>query len=345
MSESVPTLSAKEQLKRALSNVPGLEEVETLIQSKFTSDAPALTAISSYLFTLGGKRVRPLLALMTGRLFGLSPAPAELIEVAAGIELIHMATLLHDDIIDKSALRRHSASPFAKYGTNPTLLAGDFLLTRAFSLCAHLDRYIIDATERACVELTEGEILETGLHEQEHSVETMLTIALKKTASLFRLACESGAHLAGLPAAATELMGEFGETLGISFQILDDVLDVVADESLLGKPSGTDLRERKPSAVNLAWVQSGAPLSKQLLSSPGTPAEEDSFVAGALLELRTPGHVAVKEARALALRYAAKAESALQRAAAAGADAGISIDQHTLQQLQTLVTYTVTRVG
>jgi geranylgeranyl pyrophosphate synthase len=141
-------------------------------------------------------------------------------------------------------------------------------------------------------------------------------------------------------------MGEFGETLGISFQILDDVLDVVADESLLGKPSGTDLRERKPSAVNLAWLQSGAPLSKQLLSSPGTPAEEDSFVAGALLELRTPGHVAVKEARALALRYAAKAESALQRAAAAaGADAGISIDQHTLQQLQTLVTYTVTRVG
>lgn len=160
-----------------------------------------------------------------------------------------MATLLHDDMIDNSPLRRHRQSAPARYGSNQSILAGDFLLVRAFALCARLDRPIIEATEQACVELTEGEILETSLVDDRHSVESALAIARKKTASLFRLAAFSAAHMSGVWVDVESRMARFGELVGVSFQILDDVLDVVSDESLLGKRSGTDLRERKPSSM------------------------------------------------------------------------------------------------
>jgi geranylgeranyl pyrophosphate synthase len=157
--------AAKAGVSKMLAGLQGMKEVETLISSKLTSDAELLETIPAYLLGLGGKRIRPAMTLLVSRAFGSKSVEfpvAEVIDVAAGIELIHMATLLHDDIIDKSPLRRHKQSPFLKFGLGNSLLAGDFLLVRAFSLCARLDRYVIDATEQACIELTEGEILETA---------------------------------------------------------------------------------------------------------------------------------------------------------------------------------------
>lgn len=234
-------------------SLPEIKQVEKLVVSKFKSDSDLLREIPDYLFSLGGKRIRPYLAILTGRALGLHTIPEALIQISAGIELIHLATLLHDDIIDKSAKRRNASSPFVKYGTPNTLLAGDFLLVRAFSLCAHLDRYIVERTEIACVELTEGEIEEIPLSERKITVEQSIEISRKKTASLFRLATESAAFIAtGNP---SEELAIFGENLGIAFQLLDDILDVTSSEEILGKPIGTDIREKKPSVLNILWSE------------------------------------------------------------------------------------------
>ncbi len=324
-------------LSQLAQGLPGFAEVESLIKSKFASDAPLLSEISEYLFTLGGKRIRPVMTLLTGALFGMKNPEQPLIDVAAGIELIHMATLLHDDIIDKSPLRRHKRSPFAEYGTENTLLAGDFLLTRAFSLCAHLDRFIIDRTEEACVELTEGEILEVPLCKGSHTIESSLTIARKKTAALFKLGGLCGAHLASAGKEATEAMGSFGESIGTAFQILDDILDVTSDESILGKKSGLDIIERKPSLVNVLWLESGATLARRLTSMPSD--NEDEFARAALTELR--GGEVIAKARSMADTFAAQAKESLQRAVSSAPQ----VDEPTYRNYLALIDFTIQRLS
>ena len=126
--------SAKERFMHALTLVPELVQVEQVIRASFRSDVTAMREIPEYLLALGGKRIRPLLTLLCAKALGAESITQDLTDVAAGIELIHMATLMHDDIIDESPIRRHRPSPYAKYGTAATLLSGDFLLTRAFGL-------------------------------------------------------------------------------------------------------------------------------------------------------------------------------------------------------------------
>jgi len=329
--------SAATTLQSVADSLPGFAEVETLVRSKFNSDAPLLSEISEYLFSIGGKRIRPIMTLMSGALFGLTPPSHELKEVAAGIELIHMATLLHDDIIDKSPLRRHKPSPFAQYGSDPTLLAGDFLLTRAFSLCAHLDTFIIDRTEEACVALTEGEVLEVPLSRQAHTLESSLTISRKKTAALFWLGGQCGAHLAGAGPEATRAMGEFGDAIGTAFQILDDILDVISTDEVLGKPAGIDIVERKPSVVNVLWLQSGSALAKTLLTPSGSNDEE--FRTSALAELRSSPVIA--EARALAESYASAARRALQNAI----EQAPTVDRMVEARFRGLIEFTLARLS
>ena len=179
---------SKTVLYKIISELKELALVEEVIKSSFRSDAASLSEISSYLFSLGGKRIRPVLCLLAYKALVEEEVKEQLITIAAGIELIHMATLLHDDIIDKSNLRRNSASANKKFGLAKSLLTGDFLLVRAFGLCAKLSSEIVRATEIACVELTEGEILELPMHEFDHDLDSSLLIARKKTASLFRLA-------------------------------------------------------------------------------------------------------------------------------------------------------------
>jgi geranylgeranyl pyrophosphate synthase len=244
-----------------LKHIDGSKEVEALINSKFQSETPVLQEIPNYLFSLGGKRLRPLFTLMVNRLFGDSFPVPPLIEIAAGIELIHLATLLHDDIIDKSVTRRHNHSPFAKYGLSKTLLSGDFLLVRAFSLCARLDRAIINATEVACIHLTEGECDEFAIPLHEHTVASSINIARKKTAALFRLGAFSGAYFGSNNPEIHSHLSEFGESLGIAFQIIDDLLDTTGNPITTGKSRGTDIRERKPSLVNVLWLHSGSQLA------------------------------------------------------------------------------------
>ncbi len=317
--------------------IDGMTEVENLIRSKLGSDAERITEIASYLLDLGGKRIRPLITLLSGAAFGMTPPTSSILEVAAGIELIHMATLLHDDIIDKSQLRRHKTSPFARFGPDDTLLTGDFLLTRAFSLCAHLDKFIIERTEFACIALTEGEILEVPLHKKKHSIESSTVIARKKTAALFRLACECGAHLAGAGKEATEAFGFFGEELGIAFQILDDILDVTSTAEILGKPPGIDLIERKPSLINVLWLNSGDSLSAMLLKNPDeTPSD---FASRAISAINSSPVLA--EARAEARKRAESGMISFNKAIALAP----RIDKTAVENMRALVEYSLNRLS
>ncbi len=263
-----------------LAGADGLQLVEKQIRASLGSDAAVLTEISQYLLGLGGKRIRPLLAVLAARLFltKKSPSaelPSALIEAAAGIELIHMATLLHDDIIDKSPTRRSKPSAYVKFGLAETLLTGDFLLVKAFGLCAKLDRYIIEQTENACIALTEGEVLEGTLaNGRDLSLDSYLDIIGKKTASLFGLATAVGAHCAQEDLAVRSQLFEFGYSAGRAFQMVDDILDITADADLLGKPSGTDLRQGTPSLINILWLQSGESFAEEFFARTENTPEE-----------------------------------------------------------------------
>jgi octaprenyl-diphosphate synthase len=303
--------SAAERFSHSLALIPELKAVESVIRSTFRSDVTPMREIPDYLLSLGGKRIRPALTLLCARALGSAHISQELIDIAAGIELIHMATLMHDDIIDESPIRRHKPSPYATYGVPLTLLSGDFLLTRAFGLCAKLDDHVIQATEQACIELVEGEALETPLHLQSHTIETSITIAERKTASLFRLAAFCAAHLSGASSEVIEAMSSFGQSLGVAFQMIDDILDVISDEATLGKRPGLDIEERKPSIVNLLWLKTGDIESKRLLTPPGETSEEQ-YVRQSL-EMLKNGAV-ISEAKALAKLYAERAKTSLETA-------------------------------
>jgi octaprenyl-diphosphate synthase len=279
LKDSQPT--ASQRFSHALSLVPEIASVEAKIRSTFKSDVAIMREIPEYLLSLGGKRIRPILALLCSKALGAQEITEDIIDIAAGIELIHMATLMHDDIIDQSPIRRHKPSAYAKYGLPGTLLSGDFLLTRAFGLCSRLEREIIEATEHACIELVEGETLEIAVPLADHNQSTSLTIATRKTASLFRLAAFCGASLTDSPDSVKESMSKFGESLGIAFQIIDDILDVTSDEATLGKRPGIDIAERKPSLINILWLESGDEAARRLLV-PADPLTEQAFVEESL---------------------------------------------------------------
>lgn len=334
-----PQSDARSRFLSVAAQLKGLSRVEEVILSKLTSDAPMLEEIPRYLLSLGGKRIRPMLTLLVHELFSSGDPSSDVVDVAAGIELIHMATLLHDDIIDRSALRRHKTSPFFAYGLPGTLLSGDFLLVRAFALCAHLDTYIIEATEQACVELTEGEILETSLQTTPHTIDSSIQIAQKKTASLFRLSCETGSFLAGRAQDTVKKMAAYGENLGIAFQIVDDILDVKSSEEKLGKKPGTDIRERKPALVNILWLAGGSAQAKRLLIDQRDDEVSDSEIEVALAEIQQSD--VLERAQEHARRYVQRAQEAFddalsgeQQCNADVADALRALSEYALERME-----------
>jgi octaprenyl-diphosphate synthase len=324
---------------KAIKELEGLDKVAELIYSKFRSDSSFIEQIATNLFTVGGKRLRPTLAILVYKSFSDSNINEQLVSIASGIELIHLATLLHDDIIDRSPLRRGKPTALATHGLEQTLLAGDFLLVRAFALCAHLDFEIIDATENACVALTEGESMELDLLLKVPTVEQYITIAEKKTAALFSLASFSGSFLAGLRSEECAKMALFGKNLGVAFQILDDILDIISSEASLGKKPGSDIRERKPSVVNLTWLESGSPLANKLLSSDGKD-DRENFVEAALNEIKNSPTI-LPNCRRLAEEYAVKAWHNLIDVENSTSKA----QKESLEVLQALIAYTLFRLS
>lgn len=327
--------SAKQVLLKALASISGMDQIEQVILSKLDSDVSILRDIPTYLLHLGGKRMRPLMSVLVWKAFSNTVPNQKLINTAAGIELIHMATLLHDDIIDNSPKRRAQDSALIKFGSSPTLLAGDLLLVRAFALCAKLDGFVVDCTERACIELTEGEMLEMNRNISEYSVNDSLEIARRKTAALFRLAAETAAYLADASKEQIQNMRIFGEKLGMAFQVLDDILDVTATEDLLGKTSGTDIRECKPSCVNILWLQSPDPVAKTALIE--RRIGEELPLEDAIASVKKSG--AVEQAKDIAKSLAKEARASLEASAPQK-----NLKTPGWQELDALLTYTLDRL-
>lgn len=321
-------------IEQVLSSVaPELAQIEEVIHSKITSESKELEKIANYLLSLGGKRMRPLLGILTAKLFGMTKSTPQMIQAAAGVELIHMATLLHDDIIDQSPKRRNHVSAYVKFGLTPTLLTGDFLLTRAFGLCSQFGPEIIGETEKACVALSEGELLEGHLSsERRISLCDYLNIIGKKTSSLFSLACSIGSQLGEAKPEQVEYLREFGYLTGIAFQMIDDILDISGTEELLGKPVGSDLRQQTPSLPNVLWLNSGAPEAVRFFSTEH-PSPKDC--AKAVGQLRASG--IIEQASSLAKDYATRAYQTFKKA-----DNG-QFSPEAREQLLCLLNYTLDR--
>ena len=224
-----------------------LQIVEHRIAELLASEESVLTDVGTALIGAGGKRIRPALALLIFRAAG-GQDPADTIDVGAAIELIHSATLLHDDILDSGTVRRGRPSPYAQFGLTPTLVGGDFLFAKAFSVAGRFDAQVVGWAAEACVHLCEGEMLQNRHRRNpEVCLNDYLTIASCKTASLFRQAARIGAHFAGMTTAEVDTLAKFGEEIGVGFQMVDDLLDVLGPEETIGKPVGSDLREGAPA--------------------------------------------------------------------------------------------------
>jgi len=217
-----------------------LEEVVTGVEPAELSDELAHVVLA------GGKRVRPTLTLLVCEALGGDDATA--LDYAVGVELVHNASLVVDDIIDRSELRRGTKSAWAEYGYGPAIVASDGLLGEAFALFSRDPRAMESVTD-ALVELGEGEALE--LVDRPTSEAEYMELARRKTGALFRTAAELGAIAADADGHTVETIGEYAERVGVAFQIRDDVLDATMDEAALGKPAGQDETMDRPSVVRV----------------------------------------------------------------------------------------------
>jgi octaprenyl-diphosphate synthase len=237
-----------------------LGKVEASLKHFGRSPNPLISEVNTYLFQKSGKRIRPALLILCSKLAGYQGS--EHVFWSALIEVIHTASLVHDDIIDNSAMRRGQDTVHAKWGPNITVLLGDFLYIQSIALALKRKNYqIIDIIAEATSQMIEGELLEYYMSGRPDITESLyLKILDKKTASLFSASCQIGGMLGDPSPAYTGKLREFGRYLGLSFQIIDDLLDFAGDEATLGKPVLSDLREGRitlPLIYTLGRASSG----------------------------------------------------------------------------------------
>jgi octaprenyl-diphosphate synthase len=231
---------------------------ETIV-ARMDSPVALIPQLAAHLVASGGKRLRPLLTLAAAKLCGYEGARH--IKLAACVEFIHTATLLHDDVVDESQLRRGAASANAVFGNKPSVLVGDFLFARAFQLM--VEDGSLDVLRILCgasATIAEGEVLQlTTQNDLTTSVERYFEVIRGKTAALFAAACEVGAVIAGRNAADCAALAQFGMDLGMAFQLVDDALDYAAEQDELGKTVGDDFREGKLTYPVLLAIADATP--------------------------------------------------------------------------------------
>ena len=238
-----------------------LEACNRTIVTRMDSPVALIPQLAAHIVAAGGKRLRPLLTLASARLCGY-PADgvgARHVKLAACVEFIHTATLLHDDVVDESLLRRGLASANAVFGNQASVLVGDFLFARAFQLMVEDGSLVVLAIlSRAAATIAEGEVLQLVTQNDLSTPEARYLEVIKgKTAALFAAACEVGAVVAARPERDAAALAEYGLNLGIAFQLVDDALDYAADQAVLGKTVGDDFREGKITLPVLVAYQAG----------------------------------------------------------------------------------------
>jgi len=287
-----------------------MQSVNALIRSRLASDVVLINQVAEHIIGGGGKRLRPLLHLVAARAAGYRGR--DHIELAAVIEFIHTATLLHDDVVDESDLRRGRKTANAVWGNAASVLVGDFLYSRSFQMMVELDRMrvmriLADTTNL----IAEGEVLQLlNIGNPDTNEDAYLKVIERKTAVLFAAATRLGAVLAELPREQEEALARYGLDLGFAFQIADDVLDYVSDAGTLGKNIGDDLAEGKPTLPLIHAIAQSAPAQaerlKRAITSEGLDALPDVLAA-----IRDTG--ALDFARERARQYAHSAREALSK--------------------------------
>ena len=235
-----------------------LEECNRTIVARMDSPVALIPQLAAHIVAAGGKRLRPVLTLATARMCGYGGGVRH-VHLAACVEFIHTATLLHDDVVDESQLRRGLASANAVFGNQASVLVGDFLFARAFQLMvADGSLRVLEILSAAAATIAEGEVLQlVTQNDLATSEDRYLDVVRGKTAALFAAACEVGAVIAGRPAAEQQALRDYGMNLGIAFQLVDDALDYAADQATLGKTVGDDFREGKITLPVLAAYAGG----------------------------------------------------------------------------------------
>jgi octaprenyl-diphosphate synthase len=286
--------------------VADLNAVDTVIRQKLHSEVALVNQIAEYIISAGGKRIRPVLVLLIANAYGYRGTSHH--QLAAVIEFIHTATLLHDDVVDESSLRRGRKTANALFGNAASVLVGDFLYSRAFQMMVSIGdirimRILADATNV----IAEGEVLQLlNMHDPDVSEERYTQVIRSKTAKLFEAAAQLGALIAGATDEEIEAAAEYGRSLGTAFQLIDDVLDYSGQADDIGKNVGDDLREGKATLPLIYLMEHGTAEQRELVRNCIENGDEQHFDA-VLFAVTTSG----------ALDYTKrKAEEAAARATA-----------------------------
>ena len=242
-----------------------MREVDGVIQQRLASDVAMINQIAHYIISAGGKRIRPMLVLLFANALGHTGK--ERFELAATVEFIHTATLLHDDVVDESALRRGRQTANALFGNAASVLVGDFVYSRAFQMMVSVGRMrVLEVLADATNVIAEGEVLQLmNMHDPDISVEDYLRVIRFKTAKLFEASARLGAVLADAPLNIEECCADYGRSLGTAFQLIDDLLDYEGATEELGKNVGDDLREGKPTLPLLLAMERGTQAERELI--------------------------------------------------------------------------------
>jgi octaprenyl-diphosphate synthase len=242
-----------------------MQEVDAVITQRLASQVVLVNQIAGYITGAGGKRFRPMLVLLFSNALGFRGP--ERFELAATVEFIHTATLLHDDVVDESDLRRGKKTANALFGNAASILVGDFVYSRAFQMMVSVNRMrVLQVLSDATNVIAEGEVLQLmNMHDPDVHVSDYLKVIRFKTAKLFEASARLGAVLADAPPDIEEACANYGRSLGTAFQLIDDLLDYEGTTAELGKNVGDDLREGKPTLPLLLAMERGTASERQLI--------------------------------------------------------------------------------
>ena len=309
MAQADVTEKPHDRLARALA--PELDAVNALIRERMASrHAPRIPEVTAHLVEAGGKRLRPMLTLAAARLCGY--AGDNHLRLAATVEFIHTATLLHDDVVDESNQRRGRPTANLLWDNKSSVLVGDYLFARSFQLMTETGSLdVMRILSDASATIAEGEVLQlTAAANLSTTEETYLQVVRGKTAALFAAACEVGGVIAGVPDTQVAALRDYGDALGIAFQIADDLLDYGGDTGTTGKNVGDDFRERKLTLPVIKAVAKADAEERAFwvrVIEKGDQHDGDLDRAMGLLRL----HGTLEETRAEALSHAEVAKSAM----------------------------------
>jgi heptaprenyl diphosphate synthase len=285
-----------------------LEIIESELLRAAEASTPMVTEAAQHIIASGGKRFRPSLVVLASHL-GPAADPAEVVRSAVVVELTHVASLYHDDVMDDARLRRGAPSANVRWTNSIAILVGDFLFARASDIVSELGNEFVQLQARTFARLVQGQIAETvGPSDGEDPLAHYLKVVADKTGSLIATSAVFGAKVSGAEQSVQQAMAEFGEEIGMIFQLSDDIIDITSD--VTGKTPGTDLREGVPTLPILLARQSTDPADARLLELLDSDLSDDAALAEVLTLLRA--HKCIEQARAEVIRRADLARATLR---------------------------------